>query len=135
MNKLLDSTNTLIPESQDFDYPALLRTYEGNRIPLELRNHILDAFEQSQLSGAAFARKHGIRYSAFSYWRRVRHQKEEARKSDSPFVEAHFHAEKSESPCSARFIIKGGGSIEFAGDVHPDWAARLVRGVIKGGES
>jgi hypothetical protein len=39
---------------------------------------LLDAFEQSGMSGAAFARLHGIRYSTFAYWCYVRRQRRKA---------------------------------------------------------
>ena len=45
------------------------------------RAELLDAFERSGLSGAAFARKHGIRYGTFDVWRRQR------RKADPGFVQ------------------------------------------------
>jgi hypothetical protein len=58
------------------------------RTPIEQRNALLDAFEQSGMSGAAFAKLHGIKYPTFAYWRKRR---EEARREDDacsgPFFE------------------------------------------------
>ncbi|VGO11916.1 hypothetical protein PDESU_00464 [Pontiella desulfatans] len=58
------------------------------RTPIEQRNALLDAFEQSGMSGAAFAKLHGIKYPTFAYWRKRR---EEARNEDDarsgPFFE------------------------------------------------
>lgn len=40
----------------------------------EHREAWLDAFERSNMSGAAFARLHGIRYTTFASWRKRRKQ-------------------------------------------------------------
>lgn len=40
--------------------------------PARDREALMDAFEHSAMSGAAFARLHGIRYSTFAHWRRAR---------------------------------------------------------------
>jgi transposase-like protein len=42
------------------------------RTSLVERSDLLDAFERSGSSAAAFARKHGIRYGTFDAWRRQR---------------------------------------------------------------
>jgi len=42
------------------------------RIPPDRRVQLLAAFERSDLSAAAFARKHGIGYSTFCGWRQRR---------------------------------------------------------------
>ncbi len=40
--------------------------------PRDQREALLDAFEQSGLTGAAFARLHGLRYPTFMSWRQKR---------------------------------------------------------------
>ena len=39
------------------------------RTPREDREALLDTFEKSGMSGAAFARLHGIKYPTFACWR------------------------------------------------------------------
>ncbi|MDK2858765.1 MAG: transposase [Verrucomicrobiota bacterium] len=53
---------------------AVLKTDSRGRVqtPAEQREALMDAFEKSSMSGAAFTRLHGIRYSTFAHWRRVR---------------------------------------------------------------
>ncbi len=52
----------------------------GRREPTspEQRDAWLDAFERTSMSGAAFARLHGIRYTTFAHWRKVRRQQRQA---------------------------------------------------------
>lgn len=42
------------------------------RTPAAHREALLDLFEQGGMSGAAFARLHGLRYSTFAHWRKRR---------------------------------------------------------------
>ena len=44
----------------------------------EHRDAWLDAFEHSNMSGAAFARLHGIRYTTFASWRKRRKQQHQS---------------------------------------------------------
>ena len=44
----------------------------------EHREAWLDAFERSNMSGAAFARLHGIRYTTFASWRKRRKQQRQS---------------------------------------------------------
>jgi hypothetical protein len=44
----------------------------------------MDLFEQGGMSGAAFARLHGIRYPTFAHWRKMRRE----RPSRSPVADA-----------------------------------------------
>ena len=49
------------------------------RTPRDVREAMLDEFERSGMSGAAFARTHGVKYSTFAYWiSRRRKQRETA---------------------------------------------------------
>jgi hypothetical protein len=49
----------------------------------EQRDALLSAFDRSGMSGAAFARLHGIRYSTFAHWRQTRKQQRKSAE-DSP---------------------------------------------------
>ena len=59
--------------------------------PARDREALLDAFEQSGMSGAAFARLHGIRYSTFAHWRRVRRLGRETAEPAPGFHEVTIH--------------------------------------------
>ena len=56
--------------------PAVLKTDTKGRVrtPAVEREAILDLFEQGGMSGAAFARLHGIRYPTFAHWRKQRRE-------------------------------------------------------------
>ena len=54
--------------------PKILKSDALGRVrtPSADREAILDAFEESGLSGAAFAKAHGIKYCTFATWRQKR---------------------------------------------------------------
>ena len=56
---------------------TILKTDTKGRVrtPVADRDALLDLFEQGGLSGAAFARLHGLRYSTFAHWRNVRRRR------------------------------------------------------------
>ena len=57
--------------------PVVLKTDARGRVrtPAAEREAILDLFEQGGLSGAAFARLHGIRYPTFAHWWKQRRER------------------------------------------------------------
>jgi hypothetical protein len=59
---------------------AVLKTDSRNRVLVsrQQRDAWMSAFEHSGMSGAAFARLHGIRYSTFANWRKNRAKKDGA---------------------------------------------------------
>lgn len=62
----------------------------GRREPTspEHREAWLDAFERTSMSGAAFARIHGIRYTTFAHWRQTRRrQRQSAENKPAAFFE------------------------------------------------
>jgi transposase-like protein len=69
---------------------AVLKTDSTGRVrtPVEHRDALLDAFEHSGMSGAAFAKLHGIKYPTFAYWRQQRKRRSQPeRPSDAPMFE------------------------------------------------
>ncbi len=69
--------------------PTILKTDSLGRVetPLDERERLLDLYEQSGMTGAGFARFHGIRYTTFAHWRRVRRRKcREEAEANSPAV-------------------------------------------------
>lgn len=71
----MNSTNELV----------VLKTDSRGRVrtPIEQRDALLDAFEQSGMSGAAFAKLHGIKYPTFAYWRQQRTRRSQAEHPNS----------------------------------------------------
>jgi transposase-like protein len=67
----------------------ILKTDTKGRVltPSADREALLDAFAQSGMSGAAFARLHGIRYTTFAYWRYARRQRRKAEPAKARFHE------------------------------------------------
>ena len=89
------------------------------RMPLERREAILDAFEQSGMSGQAFANHIGVKYPTFATWiqKRRRERSEYPRKklpelpaSQITFVEAQI--EKPSEPA-----LQGALEVQTAGGV------------------
>ena len=61
-------------DEPDDDQGQVLKTDVLGRVhtPASQREAILDAFEQSGLSGTKFAKQHGINYQTFASWRQKR---------------------------------------------------------------
>jgi transposase-like protein len=56
--------------------PILKTDSKGRvRTPAADREALLDLFEQGGMSGAAFARLHGLRYTTFAHWRHLRRKR------------------------------------------------------------
>ena len=72
---------------------------ERVRTSKQRREAILDEFERSGLSGAAFAKLHGIKYSTFASWSLKRRKAQRSATASRP-------AESSESPTLAEIIIE-----------------------------
>jgi transposase-like protein len=67
------------------------------RTPGRDREALLDLFEQGGMSGAAFARSHGLRYSTFAHWAKVRRQ----RRAAQPAAAAPLFQEVVLAPAAA----------------------------------
>ena len=78
--------------------------------PPEQREALLDAFEQSGLSGAAFARLHGLQYPTFMSWRQKRARKQV--RDEPRFQELVVAADK---PCAHGLLVElpGGGRFQL----------------------
>jgi hypothetical protein len=90
---------------------VLLKTDTRGRVltPAPDRDALLDAFEQSGMSGAAFARLHGLRYSTFAYWRHAR-RKQHAPEALAPggFREVAIRPDAASAP-ALTIELPGGG--------------------------
>jgi transposase-like protein len=115
------------------------------RTSRERREAILDDFERSGISGAAYARLHGISYSTFANWvqKRRRRQRREAGKEGRPepgkatgepgkleLTLAEITVEKPPSAGPAgklRVALPGGASLVIADASQAELAAELIR--------
>lgn len=97
---------TTIPSENELKTDALGRV----QTPLEQREALLDAFEQSGMSGAAFARLHGLRYPTFMAWLQKR-----ARQQAGGKPQFHELVVASDRPCAHGLVVKlpGGGSFHL----------------------
>ena len=76
-----------------------------SRRELARRARLLDAFERSGLSGAAFARQQGLTYTTFCGWRQQRAQA----KISPGFVQV----ELAGSPAAGGLVIELGGPVRL----------------------
>lgn len=80
---------------------AVLKTDSRGRVrtPAEQRETLLDAFEQSAMSAAAFARLHGIRYPTFASWRQKRNRQRSSEPQTAQagefFEEVHYRPKET----------------------------------------
>lgn len=95
---------------------TILKTDALGRIqtPAEQRETLLDAFEHSGMSGAAFAKLHGIRYTTFAYWRQRRNRRRNTEeKTTVPFFEeVELRAARSEA-AGLSVTLPGGAGVKI----------------------
>ena len=103
---------------------AVLKTDSRGRVwtPPQRREALLDAFEQSGMSGAKFARLHGIKYPTFANWRQARNRERLQETPDALFEELHVHSQAAGLTVS----LPGGASVRLErADQFPIIAALL----------
>lgn len=97
------------------------------RYSREQRERILHLFEQSGMSGKAFAEKHGIKYPTFALWRR---QRREAKQSSEEVGGAGFVLAElppiAPSP-GLSLVLPGGAEVRATGEVGVELLASLIR--------
>lgn len=93
----MTSTNSVLP--------AILKTDTKGRVrtPAADREGLMDLFDQGGMSGAAFARLHGIRYSTFAHWRNRR--RERPPRDHASSAPALFQEVMLESPAKHRHEV------------------------------
>jgi hypothetical protein len=121
---------------------GLLKVDSRGRVqtPRERREMLLDEFEQTGASAAAFARLVGVRYSTFAAW--VQRRRTERALSVEPerlvepaalkWVEARVDAPsvaKAAAPTALRVDLPGGARMEIADVTQARIAAELLRGL------
>lgn len=117
-------------ESEDRDEASeILKIDKLGRVhvPAERREAILDEFERSGMTGAAFARHHGINYQTFASWRQKRAQTRNCESnSPSPFLLVESVAANTEPQAtglevkldgSARMFIRSAAEAALAAEL------------------
>ena len=122
---------------------TILKTDTRHRIrtPAPQREALLDAFEHTSMSGAQFARHHGIRYPTFANWRQKRRRSgglERGSQRDYTPQSSHWvegvlsaaHQAQSLPPPSARplgVVLPGGATLHLVSMELVSLAAALLR--------
>lgn len=94
----------------------ILKTDTKGRVltPTRDREALLDAFEQSGMSGVAFARLHGIRYTTFAHWRRVRRERHQvAGDSETALFQEVTLQPHKDAGCGLTVELPGGGRFKL----------------------
>ena len=116
-------------ESTPPPHSLVATTSDGRvRYSAEQRDHLLDLFEQSGMTGKAFAAKHGVKYSTFALWRKRR--RNDLAKPSAPGTGGFVVAELSTNSSQAnqlRIELPGGASFT----VHNAAEASLAAAVLK----
>lgn len=98
------------------------------RIPEDRRKSLLDEFERSGMSGAAFARRHGIKYATFASW--VNHRRKARRNGDGASP-ARFLVFEDDGPIDGRGALSvqlpHGCSLSVSTPREAELAARLIQ--------
>jgi transposase-like protein len=98
------------------------------RVPAERREELLDLFEQSGMSGAAFARVHGLRYSTFAHWRKVRRERSACEDPDRvTFQEVNLHTHPGPSASGVLVELPLGARVRLERADQIPWVAALCQ--------
>ena len=91
----------------------ILKTDKLGRVQTtaEDRESWLDAFEQSGMSGAAFARLHGIKYTTFAYWRQCRKRERQPETAGAFFEEVDVRPAQH-GTVGLKVALPGGASVQ-----------------------
>jgi hypothetical protein len=122
--------------------PVVLKTDEAGRVrtPAARREHLLDEYEHSGLSGAKFAALAGIKYSTFAAWVQRRRQPHAAPPvASSPATSVHWleavvaSAQNPGSPTPSVMVMQlpGGVRVEVADEKQAALAAVLVQALAR----
>ena len=111
------------------------------RMPAQRREAILDAFEQSGMSGQAFARHVGVKYPTFASWiqkrRRLCSEYTKKKQSKSPASPITFVEARIEQPCQTALQnglevqIEAGIKMVIRSQEEVELAAGLIRSLSK----
>ncbi len=120
----------MIPNQETKQAVELVKTSRNGRIHYsrEQREKVLDLFEQSGMSGKAFAEQHGIKYPTFAFWRRQRKQAAAAPGEDGQgFVLAEIGTSDSRSGGALSLVLPCGSEVRASGESGVELLATLIR--------
>lgn len=116
-------------ESTPPPHSLIATTSDGRvRYSAEQRNHLLDLFEQSGMTGKAFAEQHGVKYPTFALWRKRR--RDDRATSSAPGTGGFVVAEVSTRSSQAnqiRIELPGGASLTVQNAAVASLAAAVLK--------
>ena len=121
-------TSTIVPS----ETLLLQKDTRGRiRMPAERRQAILDEFERCGMSGAAFAKHHGIKYQTFASWRqKLRRDRVRSAADPKPLalteVVVNQSARTAGREAGLRIELPGGATLH----IHQPVEARLAAAVL-----
>jgi len=97
------------------------------RTPPEKREQILDEYERSGMSGAAFAALVGVKYSTLSWW--IQQRRKNGAAATVRWVEAVPAHEVTASPTSGPLRVQIGAAVwlEVSSAEQALWAGQMLR--------
>lgn len=118
------TTTSLTPHSTQ-----ILKTDKRGHIqfPTQMREDILDRFENSGMSGAEFAKFYNISYSTFATWRRKRNLHRKVSTSKKAFMEVALPERKVHQTGGVKVELPGGASLRVQNAEDAALAAQLLR--------
>ena len=108
-----------------------LDTLGRARTSREKREEILDAFEASGISGASFAKSHGIRYTTFANWVQRRRKLKAEAQGVPGFAQVVVRAENAPR-AALRIALPGGANVHLHTPEDAVIAAVLLREIAGG---
>lgn len=128
---LIRLINMIPTEERHEDTIELIRTTRDGRVRYtpEQKRKVLDLFEQSGMSGKAFAEEHGIKYPTFALWRRQRRESQPSPDTQSEVNEGFLLAEISprrDEDNGLTLHLPGGREVRASGANGVDLLAQLI---------
>lgn len=99
------------------------------RFPAEMREELLNRFEQSEMSGAEFAEFYQLKYTTFASWRQKRERERRKAGGDhepAGFVEVALPVNESASASGLRVELPGGALVRIGTREEARLAAELL---------
>lgn len=104
------------------------------QIPPERRQALLEEFDRSGMSGAAFCRHYGLKYNTFAHWIRARRKKQERKeeKGERRFLMIEAKPEAPSNDECLRVDLPNGCHLSIHSMKEAELAAALIRSLGTG---
>ncbi len=118
--------------TSDTSVTAIIKSDRSGRTHYssEFRAEVLAAFEQSSMSGQAFAEHHGIKYPTFASWRakarRASHQLD-SNSTSSPFIFAELASASAHPGPGLDIQLPGGATARLCDTTSVELLAALIK--------